>query len=302
MNICEIKGGNYKAYINLSKGANCISLYNEKYDAEILRTPDYENMDNPFLYGMPILFPVNRISNGEFVFEGRKYLFPINEPKTGCHLHGFLHTAEFNVVEQGKDYIKCMYESDELYSFFPHKFRVEIVYSISERGLFQTTYIHNLSSKNMPVFLGFHTTFNIPFVKSGKAENIQIFAEIGNEIERNESTYLPTGRIVENDTSKLLNSGQFVSYGNKISKHYKAQKSGAIEIRDVLNNICVCYENDKKFGWRLFYNGDADGFICLEPQTCMVNCQNNKGDRESLGFAFIKPNEYESYKSRIYLK
>ena len=302
MNLQELKGGKYRAYINLSRGGNCIRLYNEKYDAEILRVPDYRNMDNPFLYGMPVLFPVNRISNGEFVFEGRKYTFPINEPETNCHLHGFLHTAEFKVEEQRVDYIKCVYESDELYSFFPHKFKVEIMYSLSENGLLQETCVHNLSSKNMPVFLGFHTTFNVPFAKSGGAENIRIFAEVGDVIERDISTYLPTGRIIADDVSTLMNVGKFKTYHNKISKHYKAEKSGAIEIRDISNNLCVCYENDKKFGWRLFYNGDADNFICLEPQTCMVNCQNVKGDRKGVGFTYIKPNECETYTSKIYVK
>ena len=302
MNMQELKGGKYRAYINLSRGGNCIRLYNEKYDAEILRVPDYGNMDNPFLYGMPILFPVNRISNGEFVFEGRKYTFPINEPKTNCHLHGLLHTAEFKAEERGEDYIKCVYESDELYSFFPHKFKVEIMYSLSENGLLQETCVHNLSNENMPVFLGFHTTFNVPFIKNSKAEDIRVFAEVGDVIERNMSTYLPTGRIIADDVSALMNVGEFKIYGNKISKHYKAEKNGTIEIWDISNNFCVCYENDRKFGWRLFYNGDADKFICLEPQTCMVNCQNVRGGRENAGFTYIKPNEYETYISRIYVK
>lgn len=302
MKIRKIKDENYEAYINLSRGANCIRLYNEKYDSEILRVPNYENMDNPFLYGMPILFPVNRIQNGEFVFEGRKYTFPINEIETGCHLHGFLHTAEFNVEEHGENYIKCVYESDELYNFFPHQFKIEIMYSLSENGLLQETCVHNLSSENMPVFLGFHTTFNVPFVKSGEAENIRIFAEVGDVIERNMATYLPTGRIIADDVSNLMNVGEFKTYGNEISKHYKAKKSGNIKIRDISNNLCVCYENDKKFGWRLFYNGDADKFICLEPQTCMVNCQNVEGDRKNVGFTYIKPNECETYISRIYVK
>lgn len=65
MNIIEIKSNTYTAKINLSRGGNCISLYNVEHDAHILREPDYTNLDSPFLYGMPILFPVNRISGGQ---------------------------------------------------------------------------------------------------------------------------------------------------------------------------------------------------------------------------------------------
>jgi len=61
--IIELKSGAYSAKINLSRGANCISLRNEKYNAMLLREPDYSReLDNPYLYGMPILFPVNRIA------------------------------------------------------------------------------------------------------------------------------------------------------------------------------------------------------------------------------------------------
>lgn len=75
-NIYEIKSGHYTALINLSRGGNCMSLRNSKYEADILREPDYtKELDNPYLYGMPILYPINRISDGRFEFEGRNYVF-----------------------------------------------------------------------------------------------------------------------------------------------------------------------------------------------------------------------------------
>ena len=62
-NLVKIKHGSYEAVINLSRGANCISFTNSKYKAKILREPDYsEGLDNPYLYGIPLLFPQNRIS------------------------------------------------------------------------------------------------------------------------------------------------------------------------------------------------------------------------------------------------
>ena len=73
-NIVEIKSGNWTATINILKGANCISLKNDLYNANILREqPLINKIDNPYVYGMPILFPVNRIEGGTFTFEGRKY-------------------------------------------------------------------------------------------------------------------------------------------------------------------------------------------------------------------------------------
>jgi len=265
-----------------------------------LREPDYSELDSPFLYGMPILFPPNRISKGEFEFENRKYIFPVNEPGTNCHVYGLLHNTEFELIEKGDNFVKCRYDSDELYGFFPHKFKVEIMYSLSENGLNQETVVYNLSDTNMPVFLGFHTTFNIPFVNGVSPENILVLAEIYDEIERNTQSFLPTGKILPcDDTSELLKNGNFAPFGNKISKHYKAEKCGKIEPLDVEKGLKIVYSNDEKFGWRLFYNGDAGKFICLEPQTCMVNCQNSELKREYTGFDYIKPGEYKKYVSKI---
>ncbi len=301
MNIVTIGFQDYTAEINLSRGANCISFRNQKYGVEVLREPDYtKGLDNPYLYGMPILFPVNRISGGEFEFEGRRYAFPINEPSTNCHLHGFLHQAEFDLIEQGESLVKCRYISDELYEFFPHKFMVELTYSLSKNGLLQETCIYNLSDTNMPNFLGFHTTFNVPFVNDSCGENVRIFAEIGDEIEREMSNYLPTGRRLSNtELSRRFNKRKFVPVGEPISKHYQAVKTGKIELMDSEKGLKVRYENDAKFGWRLFYNGNADQYICLEPQTCMVNCQNLDFDRNTTGFDFIEPNSSKKYISQI---
>lgn len=92
----NLKSRNYTAVITPSRGANCVSLRNTEYGAVILRElPMGAKPDNPYLYGMPVLFPVNRISGGRFEFEGREYIFPINEPNTGCHIHGTLHSETF---------------------------------------------------------------------------------------------------------------------------------------------------------------------------------------------------------------
>jgi galactose mutarotase-like enzyme len=64
-----IRGGGYRAAIDPLRGANCISLSHES-GASLLREPPKDGiLDNPYLYGMPILFPVNRISGGSFEFE-----------------------------------------------------------------------------------------------------------------------------------------------------------------------------------------------------------------------------------------
>ena len=72
MNIYEIKNDFWVAKINLSLGANCISLRNVKHGLSILREMEKEkNPEKSVRYGMPVLFPPNRITDGRFVFENR---------------------------------------------------------------------------------------------------------------------------------------------------------------------------------------------------------------------------------------
>ena len=304
-NIKEIRYGDYTARINLSRGANCISLRNSKYEAEILREPDYsKELDNPYLYGMPILFPVNRISGGRFEFEGREYIFPINEEATGCHLHGEMHIAEFEQELYEENRIVCSYEaeSEKPYFSFPHGFRIMLEYVLCEEGFVHTTSITNLSGENMPCFIGFHTTFNTLFAKGNLPENTFAFADITEEFERNMSNYLPTGNKPEFDEiSTKLSQGKLMPYSGMISRHFRSGETGRMGIYDKGTNLSLVYENDSKYGFRLIYNGGKDGYICLEPQNCMANCANSLFGREEAGFDYIRPGETKSYTSKIYI-
>lgn len=299
MGIIEIKYKDYKAKINISEGANCISLTNSKYNADILRTPDYsKSLDNPYVYGMPILYPANRISVGMFEFEGRVYSFPINEPETNCHLHGVLHCTPFKMLENGESFVKCVFNSK--YFGFPHELCIEICYELSDCGLTQTVKIINLSQQNIPNLLGFHTTFNLPFIKASRLSNIEVFANVYDEIERN-SVYLPTGKILPDDeiTTDFKN-GLFSPYKKSISRHYHG--NGNIELYDKPSGIKVVYETDEKYKYRLFYKGINDSFICLEPMNCMVNCFNSPFERNLANFDYIESNSSKTYVSKIYIE
>lgn len=303
--IVRLQSGDYQAEINITRGANCISLRNKKYNAKLLREPDYsKELDNPYLYGMPILFPVNRILGGRFEFEGREYVFPINEPLTGCHLHGELHKTAFDLVEKSERRVVCSYKADvnTPYLFFPHEFEIRIIYELHGHGLQHTTEVFNYSDYNMPILLGFHTTFYAAFTEESRMEDINVLVDISDEYERNMKNYLPTGVKSEFDeTSRALRYGIFNPCAKATSRHYRADEDGRMIIYDKGRNLSVVYENDEKYGFRLIYNGNADEYICLEPQTCMANCPNTPFDRTETGFDYIAPGESKRYVSKIYI-
>lgn len=296
----HIRSYGYSAIIDLKRGANCVSFRNAEHKAVILREPP-EVLDNPYLYGMPILFPVNRISGGRFFFDGREYSFPINEPSTGCHLHGTLHETEFSLVEKTDSRVCCVYQADAQnpYLQFPHSFTVKIEYELSKNGLRQTTMIKNLSESNMPVLLGFHTTFNADFCFGGGPICIRV--PIAVEYERNMDNYLPTGKKPAFDcVTTALNAGTFDPLSASISRHYRSSGNKMV-LYDKANDLSVVYENDEKLGFRLIYNGNADGYICLEPQTSLANSPNSPVPRDEACFGWLATGETVSYTSRISL-
>ncbi len=300
-NIKELKCCNYQAKINLSRGANLISLTNSEYGADILRSPDYSNFDNPYLYGMPMLFPINRISKGEFEFQGRYYRFPVNEPETGCHIHGFLHDREFTLEEEREDYIRCSLETKETEDF-PHNMRVVAEYTLSDGGIKQKITVYNLSSFDMPCFLGFHTTFNVPFIKDSSGNNVTVKCGVKEFIERG-ADFLPTGKILEEDEiTKSLCNGTFTSFRNPVSRHYKVDEDNEIILYDTDKKVCLVYDTDKKFNFRLVYNGDGSEFICLEPQNCMVDAINSDFDDKLSPEDIIGAKQSKEYVSEIYIK
>ncbi len=303
MNIIEIKNNMYSAKINLSHGGNCISLRHAFYNAQLLREPDYDNLDSPFLYGMPILFPINRIENGRFTFEGREYVFPINEPNTGCHLHGTLHSEPFTLISQTESSLICAYRSYGKYLSFPHDFEIKMHYSLTEDGLSHMTEITNLSNTNMPCLLGFHTTFPLPFISETKPEQIFLQAEIGKEIDRDKDKYLSTGKLLMADViTDSLTNGTFQPLKQKISRHYYSNSHGRLVLFDECRHVSIVYQNGENFDYRLIFNGNADSFICLEPQNCFVNAPNTILQTDERGFDIIKPNESQIYHSKLSLQ
>ena len=155
----------------------------------------------------------------------------------------------------------------------------------------------------MPNLLGFHTTFNVPFLEAGRGEDVRVLAEVKDLVERDMQVYLPTGRIFpEDEITRKLCCGEFIPFKTAISRQYFKNGGGMVALTDKNRKISVVYEMDEKFGFRLLYNGNGDEYICIEPQTCMANAPNAPFDREYAGFDYIKPHETKKYHTQIYIK
>lgn len=77
--------GGYEAVMVPSVGANVVKLKHTATGIEILRTPDAEEMENfkeRHQFTVAPALPPNRIADGTYTFEGRKYQYPITYSDT----------------------------------------------------------------------------------------------------------------------------------------------------------------------------------------------------------------------------
>lgn len=288
----KLSGGGYVAEFRSDLGGNCYRLCHTASGAEILRTPDSEEhlFSQIFLFGNAILFPPNRVRDGEFEFEGRKYVFPINEPATGCHLHGALYKTPFCIEEQSESSVTFSYSAGEgEYLGFPHAFKITRSYTLGADGMTETVTVKNLSDKNMPFMLAFHTTFNAPFVWGSSTEDCYFRAPVLKEHVR-DTKYLPTLEYVgEREREQLMNSGEYPVSSGALSAFYSCS-DGNSEIIDKHSGKKIVYSASEEYRYRMLWCKDGAPYFVAEPQTCAIDCFHLEASAYEKGLIVVEPN------------
>ena len=301
MHTVHLSAFGYEAEICPERGANLISLTRPELNMRSLRTPgsleDF-TQSNPYLWGVPVLLPPNRISGAKFEFEGREYVFPMNEPAIGNFIHGMLHETALPCVEQSASHAEFLFHAtrERPYMTFPHAFTLRIRFELREDGMHQIIAVVNDSEQNMPFALGFHTTFGLPFVEGGRPEYVRLKLGVGDEIERNMDTFLPTGGVIADSPMRqeMLN-GTFRPCEHVISRHFAMDESREMRLMDAEHGVQLIYRALPPYAYWMVDNCGSREFLCVEPQTWVNNCPNTPFDREKTGFAFVAPGETRTY-------
>ena len=296
-----LKNNTWAAEIHPCIGANCIALKHLHTGAEILRSTDEEtHRKNPNVYGMPFLFPPNRIKNGTYTFDGCTYTLPINEGGSNNHIHGFLSSAAFSVEAQSETEVTMLYRAtkENPYLQFPHYFHVRIRYEVREDGLHQTLTVGNDGETNMPLGVGFHTAFQIPFLPESNPENcvVRLSCE---RLWKYDNCCIPTG---ETGSSEAYVKG-IAAAGSPVSAHLDMGTDGATAVvTDTEKDMSVVYRVDAPYRFWMLWNGDGkSNFFCAEPQSWMIDAPNRPLPAEVTGFLYLKPGEEKSFHSHITL-
>lgn len=312
--------GGYEALMIPGIGANVIELKDTVRGLNLLRTPkDAESFKaRPQVYGIPVLFPPNRIEDGTFEAAGKVYHFPVNEVNRNNHIHGFLHTRPWKVtkigaVSKGIAEVEVTYKADstsDFYNYFPHEFECKLLYRLSSAGLKQTISITNNSSSPMPMGLGYHTAFSVPFHPESTGEDYRMWVSVNERWELSERI-LPTGKRLPLTEKEMSYRNQGMPpLGDPIDKHYTVlplningkEFHGAI-LEDTSKGLRLVYEVGKGFKHWMLWNMDGNsGFVCPEPQTWVVNAPNVKLPDEITGMKLLAPGETWEETCKIFVQ
>ena len=307
MKIVEITNGSYTLQVVPELGGQVISL--KKNDVEALNVPCDPELfvEKSTSYGLPILFPPNRIDGGQFATATRAYQFAINEPARGNSLHGFLHKRAWKLTQADNNTVQVEFEADaatDFYTYYPHTFRAVQTNRLSEEGLYQEIQITNTSEEPMPIGLGFHTAFKVD------ADSL-VRLSVGKRIEMSERM-LPTGAVRElNEAEAPLHEKGLVPTAWSMDDHYTVEYiekdgkpfHGAIVER---GDGRICYEVDPFYQhWMIWNSNQAGDMICLEPQNWRVNAPNlvsNGMSEQEAGFCQLQPGESLTVYTKLWIE
>lgn len=319
--VVEFSKGDYTAVVVPEMGANLIRLSNDRLGAEILRSPADDEVEEfrrrPHVFGLPLLFPPNRIEDGRYEFDGRSYRFPITIPAENNYHHGVLKSQPFAVSKARETdeevLVECRYYSnaanDAVFRDFPHEFKCKMIYRLTASGLEVEVMFGNKSRAPMPVGVGFHTPLRIPFA-GGEASDYAMRAAVGEQVEMN-ARKLPTGRLLplSERFAALRDGGLQVTACEPIEAAFTVREitvdgepfRGAL-VENRRTGVRTFYEvDDRTVCWTIWNNGGTVPYCCPEPQSWITNAP-NAPDPAAAGFRSIPPGGKWSMKFRLYAR
>ena len=304
-------------------GGHLVRLRHKSFGCDILNFPhtDADYYSQSERYGIPILFPPNRLAGGTFKWEGKNYSLPLNEPTRQNHLHGIVREAPWEIdvfcAEDHKTASVCLRfchgPHRATFEGYPHCFNLKVTYDFLQDEVTQSIQLENLdevSCSSMPFGLGFHTAFRLPENPDSQTR-IQITA-LDQCYELDAVRRLPSGNIIPwpSQHKYYLSQGSLYTGKSAISCHFPAVtfpvgegsfRGAVLDFED--EGICLTYEVSEDFGyWFLWTPPDDDRVICIEPMTCMANAANSPIPEAISGWLALPSGQSWQANTRLHLQ
>lgn len=224
--------------------------------------------------GLLAPFP-NRLENGTFVWEDRRYQFPINETTTNSAIHGFVNQLPFEVlaVETTPNTCQISLQLQYLgtYDHYPFAFTLRCDYGFDAHDFYFNIEVHNPNSTPIPFGFGWHPYFTLP----------------GNEPIDHWELLLPNTQRVHTDarqlpTGQLSTENRFHAFSplaenkfdncfiiNELDRHYSSGIRNKEWELEVLQN-----SQNQGLNYVQIFTPNHRKSIAIEPMSCLPNAFN----------------------------
>lgn len=252
---------------------------------QLIHLPGVKPIDENDLYPSALLAPwVNRVRNGNYSFEGRNYQLPINEPKLGNAIHGFLARKKFEILEEKCDdefaEVSFIHNYPGSFPGYPFPFIFTLTYKLSSKGLLTVNFTcKNTGETNMPFACGWH-----PYFKIADAE-----------IKHLGITFSPTLKYIS-DAQMIPMAEEIVSFPmpvrfseTKLDNVFKieSQTVHLTELTDSESKISLFLkQNSEDFPFLVVFAPSSENCVAIEPMTGNTDAFNT-GE----GLKVLSPNE-----------
>lgn len=227
----------------------------------------------------PTLFPIiGRFLSDTYFVGDKAYQMPLN---------GFAQNRNFQVQEQGSDFVRFMLKDDErTWKIYPFEFELQVEYVLRENFLHISYKVKNPGEQELPFCLGCHTAYRWPLFEGEKKEDYFLRFEQEEELESfNPYNWRQTGFVRGRERS--LSHDLFVNYTRSVT----GLKSEWVELCNKVNGRSVRIHRAEMPYLAIWTLPDEEArYICLEPCTsvhaggCTTMCDRN-------GVLVLRPGE-----------
>ncbi|MEA5016537.1 MAG: aldose 1-epimerase [Candidatus Limiplasma sp.] len=304
----------YEAIVVPSLGANVISLQTMKdgHFINILRTPpdDRSLLADPYAYGIPVLFPANRVAGGGYRWDGVQYSFPKNYPND-VHIHGVLHNREWETEDfgarEGTAWATFGLDTDRdpaLRRHFPVSMEIRLHVSLDDRGLTHRFSVLNKSAtKEIPAGLAYHTALRAHFCDDQPGTRLHV--PLQGRCVDDETDRLPNGQVAPlDDFESRIALPQGADPLEKVVDTLYTARPGTSQavLRDGQSGYEVVYQAGPEYQYWILWNQTAkEGFIAVEPQTWLTNAMHRPSPQKD-GVIFVPPGQEWSSECSIFVR
>ena len=222
----------------------------------------------------PVLFPiVGNLKNGKISMDGQDYFM---------NRHGFARDQEFDVADQGEDYVVFEFKSNEdTYKLYPRHFVFLVKHTLNADGFTTAFYVKNTGDQRMPFCVGAHTAFNCPLEDGSSLEDYDIVFDeeetVSNILLNEQGCIVGPAEKLMLDHEKVipLRYDVFAKLDTIIFKNLKST-GVSLKHRETGRGIHMDF---KGFPMMAFWTKGAEKapFVCVEPWHGCASLENETG-------------------------